>query len=70
MKYKFENVLNIYTVSRATQGLANYLIEKGTSFASRGVVIAYDSRHKSPEFAKTAALVLNANNIKTFLFEN
>jgi len=64
------NRMNIYTVSRATQGLANYLNEKGTSFASRGVVIAYDSRHKSPEFAKTAALVLNANNIKTFLFEN
>jgi len=64
------NRMNIYTVSRATQGLANYLIEKGTSFANRGVVIAYDSRHKSPEFAKTAALVLNANNIKTFLFED
>ena len=64
------NRINIYTVSRATQGLANYLIEKGTSFASQGVVIAYDSRHKSPEFAKTAALVLNANNIKTFLFGN
>ena len=42
------NRMNIYTVSRATQGLANYLNEKGTSFASRGVVIAYDSRHKSP----------------------
>jgi len=64
------NRMNIYTVSRATQGLANYLIEKGPSFANRGVVIAYDSRHKSPEFAKTAALVLNANNMKTFLFEN
>lgn len=64
------NRMNIYTVSRATQGLANYLIEKGQSFANRGVVIAYDSRHKSPEFAKTAALVLNANNIKTFLFED
>ena len=64
------NRMNIYTISRATQGLADYLIQKGTSFASQGVVIAYDSRHKSPEFAKTAALVLNANNIKTFLFEN
>ena len=66
------NRMNIYTVSRATQGLANYLIDQGPSFAatSRGVVIAYDSRHKSPEFAKTAALVLNANNMKTFLFEN
>jgi len=64
------NRMNIYTVSRATQGLANYLVEKGPSFTSQGVVIAYDSRHKSPEFAKTAALVLNANNMKTFLFEN
>ncbi len=64
------NRMNIYTVSRATQGLANYLNERGTSVASRGVVIAYDSRHKSPEFAKTAALVLTANNIKTYLFED
>ena len=64
------NRMNIYTVSRATQGLANYLNEKGTSFANRGVVIAYDSRHKSPEFAKAAALVLAANNIKTYLFED
>ncbi|MHC2995217.1 MAG: phospho-sugar mutase [Candidatus Atribacteria bacterium] len=64
------NRMNIYTVSRATQGLASYLFQKGPSFVNRGVVIAYDSRHKSPEFAKTAALVLAANNIKTFLFED
>ncbi len=64
------NRMNIYTVSRATQGLANYLLQKDQSFSNRGVVIAYDPRHKSPEFAKTAALVLAANNIKTFLFED
>ena len=64
------NRMNIYTVSRSTQGLADYLIQKDLSYPAQGVVIAYDSRHKSPEFAKTAALVLAANNIKTFLFED
>jgi len=64
------NRMNIYTVSRATQGLANYIIKRRQEWAKRGVVIAYDSRHKSPEFAKTAALVLAANNIKTYLFED
>jgi phosphoglucomutase len=70
------NRMNIYTVSRATQGLANYLIAESQKdshpqeYLNRGVVIAYDCRHKSREFAETAALVLNANNIKTFLFED
>lgn len=70
------NRMNIYTVSRATQGLANYLIEESQKqphpqeYLTRGVVIAYDCRHKSHEFAKTTALVLNANNIKTCLFED
>jgi phosphoglucomutase len=70
------NRMNIYTVSRATQGLANYLIEESKKqphpqeYLTRGVVIAYDCRHKSHEFAKTTALVLNANNIKTYLFED
>ncbi len=72
------NRMNIYTVSRATQGLANYLIEESSrqkeltpeQYLEQGVVIAYDSRHKSREFAETAALVLNANNIKTYLFED
>ena len=64
------NRMNIYTVSRSTQGLADYLIQKDLSYPAQGVVIAYDSRHKSPEFAKTATLVLAANNIKTFLFED
>lgn len=62
------NRMNIYTVRQATQGLANYIIsQKGEG---KGVAIAYDSRRMSPEFAKEAALCLNANGIKTFLFES
>jgi phosphoglucomutase len=73
------NRMNIYTVSRTTQGLANYLIAESQkdyhslypqNYLDRGVVIAYDCRHKSREFAEAAALVLNANNIKTFIFED
>lgn len=70
------NRMNIYTVSRATQGLADYLIDKAREqkdfqqYLNRGVVIAYDCRHKSREFSETIALVLNANNIKTYLFED
>jgi len=70
------NRMNIYTVSKATQGLANYLIEKAREqknsqqYLNRGVVIAHDCRHKSREFAETTALVLNADNIKTYLFED
>jgi len=70
------NRMNIYTVSRATQGLADYLIDKAREqkgsqqYLNRGVVIAYDCRHKSREFAETTALVLNANNIKAYLFED
>ncbi len=61
-----ENRMNIYTVRKATQGLANYIIEeKGQS---RGVAIAYDSRIMSKEFAQETALCLNANGIKTFIF--
>ena len=70
------NRMNIYTVSKATQGLADYLIDKAheqkdsQQYLNRGVVIAYDCRHKSQEFAETIALVLNANNIKTYLFDD
>jgi len=70
------NRMNIYTVSRATQGLADYLIEKAREqkdyqqYLNHGVVIARDCRHKSHEFAETIALVLNANNIKAYLFED
>ena len=62
------NRMNIYTVRQATQGLANYIILNNGQ--SKGVAIAYDSRIMSPEFAKEAALCLNANGIKTYLFES
>ena len=62
------NRMNIYTVGKASQGLANYIIKQGTK--DKGVVISYDSRNMSPEFSKCAALVLNANGIKTFLFDH
>ena len=62
------NRMNKYTVGKATQGLSNYIIkQKGEN---RGVAIAYDSRRKSDEFSKYAALVLNANGIKTYLFDS
>ncbi|MBR0086768.1 MAG: phospho-sugar mutase [Lachnospiraceae bacterium] len=62
-----ENRMNVYTVRRATQGLANYI--KGLNREAMGVAIAYDSRHMSPEFADTAALCLAANGIKAYVFE-
>lgn len=62
------NRMNIYTVRRATQGLANYIIKQEGE--SKGVAIAYDSRRMSPEFAMETALCLSANNIKTYLFES
>ena len=61
------NRMNIYTVRKATQGLSDY-INKIEGAPAKGVVIAYDSRHMSPEFAKEAALCLNANGIKTYIF--
>ena len=62
------NRMNYYTVGKATQGLANFIIkEKGEK---KGVAIAYDSRRMSPEFGKRAALILNANGIKTYLFDS
>ena len=62
------NRMNIYTVRRATQGLANYIIKQGG--AGKGVAIAYDSRRMSPEFAEEAALTLAANRIKAYKFES
>ena len=62
------NRLNIYTVRKATQGLANYILQKGLQ--EKGVTIAYDSRRMSPEFADEAALCLNANGIKAYVFES
>lgn len=61
------NRMNVYTVRRATQGLADYIISQGG--AGRGVAIAYDSRHMSPEFAEEAALTLAANGIRAYKFE-
>ena len=61
------NRMNKYTVGKATQGLANYIKKQGTQ--NKGVVIAYDSRHMSPEFSEQTALILNSNGIKTYLFE-
>lgn len=64
------NRMNIYTISKATQGFANYIKKQGDEAVKMGVAIAYDSRRMSPEFAETAALVLNGNGIKTYLFES
>ena len=60
------NRMNIYTVRQATQGLANYIISQNGQ--SKGVAIAYDSRIMSKEFADEAALCLNANGIKAYVF--
>ena len=62
------NRMNKYTVGKATQGLANYILEQGTE--NKGVAISYDSRRMSKEFSMQTALILNANGIKTYLFEN
>ena len=62
------NRMNIYTVRKATQGLANYIAK--VNGQARGVAIAYDSRRMSPEFADEAALCLNANGIKAYVFES
>lgn len=62
------NRMNEYTVRKATQGLANYILKVGGQDC--GVAIAYDSRHMSPEFADVAALCLAANGIKAYVFES
>lgn len=62
------NRMNVYTVRKATQGLANYIAK--VNGQSRGVAIAYDSRRMSPEFADVAALCLAANGIKAYVFES
>ena len=61
------NRMNKYTVTRATQGLANYILKQGGK--DKGVAIAFDSRRMSPEFSEEAALCLNANGIKTYRFD-
>ena len=62
------NRMNKYTVGKATQGLANYIVKNNGQ--DRGVAIAYDSRNMSKEFSKLACLILNANGIKTYRFES
>ena len=62
------NRINIYTIRKATQGLAGYL-KKSADNSEKSVVIAYDSRRSSYEFAKEASLVLAANGIKAYLFD-
>ncbi len=62
------NRMNIYTVRKATQGLANYILKQNES--GKGVAIAFDSRRMSPEFADEAALCLAANGIKAYVFES
>ena len=62
------NRMNVYTVRKATQGLANYIIKRGTQ--SKGVAIAFDSRRMSPEFSDEAARCLAANGIKAYIFES
>jgi len=63
------NRINKYIVRKATQGLANYIINYSDDGKDKGVVIAHDSRHNSPEFSLEAALVLAANGIRTYLFD-
>ena len=62
------NRMNIYTVRKATQGLANYILKVGGK--EKGVAIAFDSRRMSPEFADVAACCLAANGIKAYRFES
>ncbi len=62
------NRMNVYTVRKATQGLANFILKQGTQ--AKGVAIAYDSRRMSPEFADVAGLCLAANGIKAYVFES
>ena len=62
------NRMNKYVVGKASQGLANYILKQGTQ--AKGVAISYDSRHMSPEFSNQTALVLNANGIKTYIFDH
>lgn len=64
------NRMNIYVIRRATQGLADYILKMGEDYKKRGVVIAFDSRNFSKEFADSAARVLCQNGIKVYLFDS
>jgi phosphoglucomutase len=63
------NRMNIYTVRKASAGFAAYILQQGEEAKKRGVVIAYDSRHKSPEFAMEAAKTLATQGIQTYVFD-
>ncbi len=63
------NRMNKYTVGKATQGLSNYILKNNPEGKTMGVALAYDSRNMSPEFAEMSALVLNANGIKAYIFD-
>ncbi|MGG1678246.1 phospho-sugar mutase [Neobacillus sp. NRS-1170] len=63
------NRLNKYTIRRAAEGLARYIVVQGQTAQQRGVVIAYDSRHKSPEFALEVAKTVGKHGIKAYLFD-
>ncbi|KAA8750772.1 phospho-sugar mutase [Priestia megaterium] len=63
------NRLNVYMVRKATEGLACYIDESGEEAKQKGVVVAYDSRHKSPEFALEVVKVLGQHGIKTYIFD-
>jgi phosphoglucomutase len=63
------NRMNIYTVRKSSQGLANYISNKGVEAKNKGIVIAYDPRNKSPEFALEAAKIFAGNGIKTYIFD-
>ncbi len=64
------NMMNIYTVMRATQGLAEWIKTLGAEAMQRGVVVSYDTRRKSEEFAKATASVLAKNGVKAWLFSD
>ncbi len=64
------NMMNVYTVMRATQGLSEFILTLGEDAKKRGVVISYDTRRKSEEFAKVSAQVLAKNGIKAYLFDD
>jgi len=64
------NRMNIYTIRKTAEGLARYVAQRGEEAKSRGVVIAYDSRFKSPEFAMETAKTLGKHGIQTYVFES
>ncbi|MGB4984147.1 MAG: phospho-sugar mutase, partial [Erysipelotrichaceae bacterium] len=64
------NMMNYYTVGKATQGIADFIVSKGEEYMNAGVVIAYDPRHYSKEFAQMVSCIMAGNNIKSYLFDD